>query len=83
MSRPRPAREPDRRRSEPVSAEARQAKVKMWLVLVVITIVVAAAALADSDASPLLKGVLVTVPVLELMIAAVWWRTTKGGTRRR
>jgi hypothetical protein len=38
--------------------------------------------LADRDAGPVLSGVLVTIPVLELMIVGFWYRRSGGGRRR-
>jgi hypothetical protein len=61
----------------------RQVQLKTWAVLFVVTAVVAVVVLADSDASPVLSGVLVTIPVLELMIFGVWYRRAGGGGRPR
>jgi hypothetical protein len=75
------ARKSGLRAPAPLTAEARQVKLTTWAALLVITTVVAVAVLADGDASPVLSAVLVTTPVLELMIFAVWWRTAGGRPR--
>jgi hypothetical protein len=76
-----PARKPGAPVPAPLSAEARQVKLRTWAALLVITTVVAVAVLADRDAGPVLSAVLVTSPVLELLIFAFWWRTAGGRPR--
>ncbi|MCW2682926.1 MAG: hypothetical protein JWP33_839 [Blastococcus sp.] len=78
MTAPEPARKPGARVSAPLTAEARQVKLRTWAALLVITTVVAVAVLADTDAGPVLSGALVMSPVLELVIFAIWWRTAGG-----
>ena len=80
MTPPRPPGRP--RGVGPMTAEARQVKLKTWSALLVVTVVVAGAVLVDGDASPVLSGVLVLVPLLELMIFGVWYRRS-GGVRPR
>jgi hypothetical protein len=74
---------PGGRAAAPLGAEARQVQLKTWVVLLVVTAVVAVVVLADRDASPVLSGVLVTIPILELMIFGVWYRRAGSGGRPR
>jgi hypothetical protein len=63
---------------ELLTAEARQVMLRTWATILVVTAVVAGLVLADRDAHPVLSGVLVTIPVLELMIFGVWYRRWGG-----
>ena len=81
MTPPGPGRKPGARVPAPLTAEARQVKLRTWAALLVVTTVIAVAVLADSDAGPVLSGVLVMSPVLELLIFTIWWRTAAGRPR--
>lgn len=76
-----PAGGPGKRPAQPMTAETRQVKVRTWVALIIITTGVAVAAVVDSDASPLITGLLASIAVLELMVAGFWWRSTGGGRR--
>ena len=67
---------------ELLSAEERRVNVTTWGALLVITVVVAVAVLADDTASPVLSGVLVIIPLLELTIFGFWYRRSGGGRLR-
>jgi hypothetical protein len=82
MTAPRRVTKRGGRAAAPLSAEARQVQLKTWVALLVVTAVVAVVVLVDSDVSPVLSGVLVTIPVLELMIFGVWYRRAGGGRPR-
>jgi hypothetical protein len=70
--------EPRRLRpSRTAAAEVRRAQTTTWVALVLITAGTAIAFLLDEDANPIAQGLFAMVAALEVMIAALWWRSAR------
>jgi hypothetical protein len=63
--------------SQAPSPEARRVQRLTWGAVVAATVVTAAAFLLDDDANPVAQGLFAVVAVLEVLIAAAWWRSVR------